>query len=126
MPKITYLECYRCGAHVSTETTQTVCPVCPEPPAGSLFVRYDLAPMPRETVDSSAIGMWRYQAVLPEAEPVTLREGWMSMVPSRRTPNVLVKEGFLKATDRVVLFNTGTGLKYTDVIAEAFGLKRPA
>jgi threonine synthase len=29
----------------------------------------------------------------------------------------LVKEGFLKSSDKVVLFNTGSGLKYIDVIA---------
>src|SRR5437868_599965 len=31
----------------------------------------------------------------------------------------LVREGFLKPTDKVVLFNTGSGLKYIDVIAQA-------
>lgn len=31
----------------------------------------------------------------------------------------LLQEGFLKATDKVVIFNTGSGLKYIDVIAEA-------
>src|SRR5258706_15446449 len=36
----------------------------------------------------------------------------------------LLKTGFLKATDRVVLFNTGAGLKYTDVTAEAAGIER--
>ena len=36
----------------------------------------------------------------------------------------LVETGFLKASDRVVLFNTGAGLKYTDVIGEAIGLQR--
>jgi threonine synthase len=37
----------------------------------------------------------------------------------------LLETGFLKATDRVVLFNTGAGLKYTDVTAEAMKLQRP-
>jgi threonine synthase len=37
----------------------------------------------------------------------------------------LLKSDFLKATDRVVLFNTGAGLKYTDVIAEAMKVSRP-
>ena len=36
----------------------------------------------------------------------------------------LLRTGFLKADDRVVLFNTGAGLKYTDVTAEAAGLRR--
>src|SRR5467141_287559 len=38
----------------------------------------------------------------------------------------LLATGFLKPEDRVVLFNTGGGLKYTDVTAEAMGLRRPA
>jgi threonine synthase len=38
----------------------------------------------------------------------------------------LVASGFLTPQDRVVLFNTGSGLKYTDVTAEAMQLKRPA
>ena len=37
----------------------------------------------------------------------------------------LLATGFLKKEDRVVLFNTGAGLKYTDVTAEAMGLQRP-
>lgn len=38
----------------------------------------------------------------------------------------LLQTGFLKPEDRVVLFNTGAGLKYTDVTAEAVGLHRPS
>ena len=37
----------------------------------------------------------------------------------------LLANGFLSPKDRVVLFNTGAGLKYTDVTAEAAGLYRP-
>jgi len=37
----------------------------------------------------------------------------------------LLKVGDLKPEDRVVLFNTGAGLKYTDVTAEAAGIRRP-
>jgi threonine synthase len=37
----------------------------------------------------------------------------------------LLATGFLKAKDRVVIFNTGSGLKYTDVTAEALHLQRP-
>jgi threonine synthase len=36
----------------------------------------------------------------------------------------LLKTGYLKGSDRVVLFNTGAGLKYTDVTAEAAGIER--
>jgi len=38
----------------------------------------------------------------------------------------LLKTGFLRPEDRVVLFNTGAGLKYTDVTAEAAGIARPS
>ncbi len=37
----------------------------------------------------------------------------------------LLSSGELKPTDRVVLFNTGAGLKYTDMTAEAMHLRRP-
>jgi threonine synthase len=37
----------------------------------------------------------------------------------------LLETGMLKPEDRVVLFNTGAGLKYSDVIAEAAGIERP-
>ncbi len=37
----------------------------------------------------------------------------------------LIASGDLKPTDKVVLFNTGAGLKYTDMTAEAMHLRRP-
>ncbi len=37
----------------------------------------------------------------------------------------LLRSGVLDSSDRVVLFNTGAGLKYTDVIAAALNLKTP-
>jgi threonine synthase len=39
--------------------------------------------------------------------------------------DTLRASGEIGAHDRVVLFNTGAGLKYTDMTAEAMGLKRP-
>jgi threonine synthase len=38
----------------------------------------------------------------------------------------LLKSGDLKESDRVVIFNTGSGQKYTDVIAKALGIKPSA
>jgi len=35
---------------------------------------------------------------------------------------ILVEQKFLKPSDRVVLFNTGSGLKYIDVIGQAMGI----
>lgn len=37
----------------------------------------------------------------------------------------LIATGVLQPTDRVVLFNTGSGLKYTDVLAKAMHLESP-
>ncbi len=37
----------------------------------------------------------------------------------------LLTTGFLKPEDRVIIFNTGSGLKYTDITAEAAGIRRP-
>jgi threonine synthase len=37
----------------------------------------------------------------------------------------LLETGVLTPEDRVVIFNTGAGLKYTDVIAEAAHIERP-
>ena len=39
--------------------------------------------------------------------------------------DALIASGELKPTDKVVLFNTGAGLKYVDMTAEAMHLKRP-
>jgi threonine synthase len=40
--------------------------------------------------------------------------------------DTLLAGGEIKRGERVVLFNTGAGLKYADVVAEAMGLRRPA
>ncbi len=37
----------------------------------------------------------------------------------------LLASGEIKTGERVVLFNTGAGLKYVDTVAEAIGLRRP-
>jgi threonine synthase len=74
---------------------------CPTPPAGMLYVRYDLTDLMgsspsdvigREALSSPWKGMWRYRAVLPEVKPVTLGEGWTPMLRSRRYSNVYLKE----------------------------------
>ncbi len=38
----------------------------------------------------------------------------------------LLSTGYLKPEDRVVIFNTGSGLKYADVTAKAAGIHRPS
>jgi threonine synthase len=44
-------------------------------------------------------------------------EGAASLVAYKK----LMANGYLKSSDEVVLFNTGSGLKYIDVLASAYG-----
>jgi len=120
MPPIASLECSRCHQHVSAETPQTVCPAC----AGSLYVRYDLTrvdpasrPQPGGTQS-----MWRYAAVLPDVQPVTLGEGWTPMLPSRRHPNLYLKE---EATNPTGSFKA-RGMSMAVSMARKYGLKKLA
>ena len=88
MPTIAYFECSRCHAHLSAAIPQTVCTKCQDQPTGALYVRYDLSAArglaARDAIQSRTgsrwTGMWRYSSVLPEAEPVTLGEGWTPML----------------------------------------------
>jgi threonine synthase len=130
MPTIAYLECSRCHAHISAQLPQTVCPKCPEQPAGSLFVHYDLAHLkgtaPQQIIDSSLSspwsGMWRYRAVLPDVQPVTLGEGWTPMLQSKRYPGVLVKEEGANPTGTF----KARGLAMAVTMAQHYGLKKLA
>jgi threonine synthase len=120
MPPIASLECSRCHQHVSADTPQTVCPSC----AGSLYVRYDLT-----AVDPSARpapggrqSMWRYSAVLPDVEPVTLGEGWTPMLRSRRHTNLYLKE---EATNPTGSFKA-RGMSMAVSMARHHGLRKLA
>ena len=101
MPPISFLECSRCHARLDADTPQTVCTQCAQPPAGSLYVRYDLGHLRgtsaadvvgRDAARAPWTGMWRYRSVLPEVNPVTLGEGWTPMLRSKRYPNAFLKE----------------------------------
>src|SRR5437763_3091198 len=92
MAKIAYLECTKCGDHISGEQPQTICPK----DGGSLYVRYDLDALngkfTRESLKGRPANMWRYREVLPGDQPITLGEGFTPMLPSRDTPKVLIKD----------------------------------
>ena len=98
MPSISYLECSKCGERLSPEEPQTVCPK----DGGSLYVRYDLLKIrekaSRDSIARGRATMWRYAAVLPDAEPVTLGEGFTPMLASRHDPNVWIKDEGLNPT----------------------------
>ncbi len=130
MPPIAYLECARCNAHISAETPQTVCPQCTTQPAGSLFVRYDFEHLKGSSApgviakDSSGpwSGMWRYRSVLPDAEPVSLGEGWTPMLKSRRHSGAYLKEEGANPTGTF----KARGLAMAVTMAKHYGLRKLA
>ena len=130
MPPIAYLECVRCHAHISAAAPQTVCPECTTQPAGSLFARYDLSPFrgtaARDEIGEKADlpwgGMWRYRAVLPDVEPVTLGEGWTPMLRSRRYPGAYLKEEGANPTGTF----KARGLAMAVTMARHYGIRKLA
>jgi threonine synthase len=126
MPAIAHLECSRCHSTYDPFTPQTVCPLC----AGSLYVRYDLSSakglVARNAIGTSrqtiSPGMWRYSAVLPSIEPVTLGEGWTPMLPSRRYPNLFLKEEGANPTGTF----KARGLALAITMARHYGIKKVA
>jgi len=107
---------------MSTDQPQTVCPE----DGGVLYVRYDLAELKKTFTASSLFGrtpsMWRYAEVLPEAEPVSLGEGFTPMLPSREFPNVYIKDEGLNPTGSF----KARGMSAAVTMAKAYGLKKLA
>jgi threonine synthase len=126
MPAISHLECSRCHATFDPSVPQTVCTKC----AGSLYVRYDLSPAKGLAVrnaigtasDRPWPGMWRYGAVLPSVDPVTLGEGWTPMLPSRRHKNLFLKEEGANPTGTF----KARGLALAITMARHYGIKKVA
>jgi threonine synthase len=122
VPRLTHLECTRCGEHFPADRPQTVCPK----DGGILYARYDLASIKKSFSPASLLPlaptMWRYDAVLPEAPPVTLGEGFTPMLPSREFPNVFIKDEGLNPTGSF----KARGLSAAVTMARHFGLKKLA
>src|SRR6266851_295164 len=122
MPRLTHLECTRCGEHFPADRAQTVCPV----DGGILYARYALASIKRTFSPARLAGraptMWRYDAVLPEADPVSLGEGFTPMLPSREFPGVYIKDEGLNPTGSF----KARGLSAAVTMAKAYGLKKLA
>src|SRR5271157_644762 len=99
--------------------------VCPND-AGVLYARYDLDKIKRSFSPARLAGraptMWRYDAVLPEADPVTLGEGFTPMLPSREYPNVFIKDEGLNPTGSF----KARGLSAAVTMARHFGFKKLA
>ena len=122
MAKIAYLECSKCGEHISGEQPQTVCPK----DGGSLYVRYDLASLKGkftpDSLRSRPATMWRYREVLPGDEPVTLGEGFTPLLRSRENPNLYIKDEGLNPTGSF----KARGLCVAVTMARQYGLKKLA
>jgi threonine synthase len=119
---LTHLECTRCGEHYPADRPQSVCPK----DAGILYARYDLAAIKRNFSSARLAGraptMWRYDAVLPDANPVSLGEGFTPMLASREFPNVYIKDEGLNPTGSF----KARGLSAAVTMARHFGLKKLA
>ena len=98
---------------------------------GPLYVRYDLSAargvVQRNMVgmtagDERSRGMWRYAQVLPDAEPVTLGEGWTPMLRSRRYAGVRIKDEGANPTGSF----KARGLALAVTMALHYGLRKLA
>ena len=122
MSPVSFLECTRCGAHISAERAQTTCPE----DGGVLYARYDLEQLKHhfkpEVLGGRPANMWRYAEVLPQAEPVSLGEGFTPILPAREFPNVFVKDEGLNPTGSF----KARGLSAAVTMAKSYGLKKLA
>ena len=120
--RISYLECTRCGEHLSADHPQNICPK----DGGVLFARYDLASLKGklrpEDLRGRVASMWRYAEALPDATPVTLGEGFTPMLPSREFANVYIKDEGLNPTGSF----KARGMSAAVTMARHYGLKKLA
>ncbi len=119
---LTHLECTRCGERYPADRPQSVCPN----DGGILYARYDLPAIKRRFSSARLAGraptMWRYDAVLPEANPVTLGEGFTPLLSSREYANVFIKDEGLNPTGSF----KARGLSLAVTMARHFGSKKLA
>jgi len=120
--RVIYLECTKCGARVSADLAQNVCPQ----DGGILFPRYDLQSLKQNLKPESLIGreatLWRYREVLPDVERVTLGEGLTPLLPSREFANVWIKDEGLNPTGSF----KARGISVAISVAKKYGLKKLA
>jgi threonine synthase len=122
MARIAYLECTRCGQRYDAVQPQTVCPK----DGGVLYARYDLSAIVKAFQPPVLKGrtptMWRYAEILPDAEPVSLGEGFTPMLRSREYPNVYIKDEGLNPTGSF----KARGLSAAMTMIRHYGIKKVA
>jgi len=96
---LVHLQCSRltCGDVLDAAQRQHLCPRCQAP----LLARYDLdrarRSFTRQALGGRVHSMWRYEEVLPPAEPVSLGEGMTPLIPARRLgPHLGLNRLFIK------------------------------
>ncbi len=123
MPKITFFECSKCGEKLSADQPRNICPK----DGGPLYVRYDLDAIrknkhSRDAVADGPKSMWRYSAVLPDVDPVTLGEGMTPLLRSHAHPNLWIKDEGLNPTGSFKARGMSTAVS----MAQHYGLKKLA
>jgi threonine synthase len=122
MARIAYLECTRCGQRYDAAEPQSVC----TKDSGVLYARYDLSSIVKQfqppVLKGRIPSMWRYAEVLPDAEPVSLGEGFTPMLRSKEYPNVYVKDEGLNPTGSF----KARGLSAAMTMIRHYGIKRVA
>jgi threonine synthase len=117
------LRCAHCATEYPTRRLINLCPAC----NGPILVEYDLASDPalRDAIRTRAANMWRYGEVLPAAEGdeiITLGEGSTPLLPSRRLPNVWIKDESKNPTRSF----KSRGMAAAVTMAKALGAQRLA
>jgi threonine synthase len=89
-------------------------------------VRYDLASLAGkfkpDALRGRSASMWRYAEVLPDAEPVSLGEGFTPMLRSHRYEGVLIKDEGLNPTGSF----KARGLSMAVTMCKKYGIKKVA
>jgi threonine synthase len=119
---VAYLECTKCGAHLSADIPRNVCPN----DGGVLFARYNPQSLKnnfkREALQGREASLWRYREILPNVEPITLGEGFTPLLHSREFPNVWIKDEGLNPTGSF----KARGISVAISVAKAYGLRKLA
>jgi threonine synthase len=122
MATIIHFECSKCHEKYPPQSAPTICPK----DGGPLYVRYDFDEIRWSATRESLIGgpknMWRYAAVLPDAEPVTLGEGFTPLLPSRKYADLFIKDEGLNPTGSF----KARGMSAAITMARHYGLKNLA
>ena len=122
MSRVSFLECTKCGAQLSADQPQNICPK----DGGILYARYDLQTLKQhfnpESLRGREASLWRYREVLPDVQPVSMGEGFTPLLHSREFPNVWIKDEGLNPTGSF----KARGISVAISVAKSLGLNKLA